>query len=83
MCFPRPGKKEFTQASLKPFGRGPVTLGVPIADLLPTTTLALDDLAVTRQQAKRLFDILLRSDDRAVLILMTQLLARFAEATNR
>ncbi len=56
-------------------------LGVAVADLLPTT--AADDLAVTRQQAKKLFDELLRRDDRAVLLLLTQLLARLAEATNR
>ena len=36
-----------------------LALGVPVADLLPTTP-ALDDLAVTRQQAKKLFDELLR-----------------------
>lgn len=56
-------------------------LGVAVAELLPTT--AADDLAVTRQQAKRLFDELLRKEDRAVLLLLTQLLARLAEATNR
>ena len=59
-----------------------VSLGVPIADLLPTTP-GPDELTVTRQQAKRLFDSLLRSEDRAVLLLLTQLLARLSEATNR
>ena len=59
-----------------------VVLGVPVADLLPTTPI-LDDLAVTRQQARSLFDLLLQSEDRAVLILLTQLLARLAESTNR
>ena len=59
-----------------------LSLGVPIADLLPTTP-APDELAVTRQQAKKLFDTLLRSEDRAVLSLLTQLLARLSEATNR
>jgi hypothetical protein len=53
-----------------------------MADLLPTTP-DLDDLAVTRQQAKKLFDELLETDDRAVLVLLTQLLARLSEATNR
>lgn len=59
-----------------------LALGVPVADLLPTTP-DLDDLAVTRRQAKKLFDELLESEDRAVLVLLTQLLARLAEATNR
>lgn len=57
-------------------------LGVAVADLLPTAPV-LDDLAVTRQQAKRLFDGLVQTDDRAVLVLLTQLLARLSEATNR
>jgi hypothetical protein len=55
---------------------------VPVAGLLPTTP-APDDLAVTRQQAKRLFDELLKTDDQAVLLLLTQLLARLSEAANR
>ena len=58
------------------------SLGVAVADLLPTTAVQ-DDLAVTRQQAKKLFDALLRTEDRAVLLLLTQLLARLVEATNR
>jgi hypothetical protein len=53
-----------------------------VAALLPTAPV-LDDLAVTRQQAKRLFNGLLQSDDRAVLVLLTPLLARLSEATNR
>ena len=57
-------------------------LGVPVADSLPTTPV-LDDLAVTRQQAKKLFEDLLRREDPAVLLLLTQLLARLSEATNR
>jgi transcriptional regulator with XRE-family HTH domain len=57
-------------------------LGVAVADLLPTAP-APDDLAAARQQARRLFDGLLRTEDRAVLLLLTQLLARLAEATNR
>ena len=56
-------------------------LGVALAELLPTKP-DLDDLAVTRRQAKKLFDELVESEDRAVLLL-TQLLARLAEATNR
>jgi transcriptional regulator with XRE-family HTH domain len=57
-------------------------LGTPLADLLPTTP-AVDDLAATRQQAKKLFDELVRSEDRAVLLLLTQVLARLADVTNR
>jgi hypothetical protein len=38
---------------------------------------------VTRREAKKLFDELLETDDRAVLVLLTQLLARLSEATNR
>jgi transcriptional regulator with XRE-family HTH domain len=59
-----------------------VALGVPVADLLPTTPVQ-DDLTVTREQARRLFEGLLQSEDRAVLFLLTQLLARLSEATNR
>lgn len=59
-----------------------LALGVPVADLLPTTP-APDELTVTRQQAKKLFDSLLQTEDRAVLLLLTQLLARLSEATNR
>ena len=58
-----------------------VALGVPVADLLPMAP-DIDDLAVTRRQAKKLFDELLQREDRAVLLLLTQLLARLAEATN-
>jgi hypothetical protein len=54
-----------------------VALDVPRAELLPTTP-AVEDLAVTRQQARKLLDGLLESDDWAVLML----LARLAEATN-
>jgi hypothetical protein len=57
-------------------------LGVAIVELLPTD-VDLDDLEVTRKQAKKLFDDLVRRDDRAVLLLLTQLLARLTEATNR
>jgi hypothetical protein len=55
---------------------------IPVADLLPTTA-DVDDLVVTRQRAKKLFDELLRKDDRAVLLVLTQVLARLAEATSR
>jgi transcriptional regulator with XRE-family HTH domain len=59
-----------------------LALGVPLAELLPTTPI-LDDLAVARQRAKKLFDDLLRTDDRAVLLVLTQVLVRLSEATNR
>jgi hypothetical protein len=42
-----------------------------------------EDLAVVRQQAQRLFNGLLESDDRAVLSLLTQFLARLSEATTK
>lgn len=58
-----------------------VALGVQIVDLLPMTP-GNDGLEVTRKQAKKLFDELLGRDDHAVLVLLTQLLARLAEATN-
>jgi transcriptional regulator with XRE-family HTH domain len=58
------------------------TLGVPVADLLPTAPV-VGDLAVTRQQAKKLFDGLVQTKDRAVLLLLTQVLAHLSEATNR
>jgi hypothetical protein len=51
------------------------------AGLLPTTPEP-DDLAVTRQQARKLFDGLLRSEGWAVLLL-TQLLARLSVAAGR
>jgi transcriptional regulator with XRE-family HTH domain len=40
-------------------------LGIPVPDLVATTP-APDALAVTRQQAGKLFDELLKSEDRAV-----------------
>jgi hypothetical protein len=42
-----------------------------------------DNVAADPRQAKHLFDSLLESDDRAVPLLLTQLLARLSEATNR
>jgi hypothetical protein len=55
-----------------------VALGVPVADLLPISPV-VDDLAATRKQGKKLFDELLESEDRAVLLVLTQVLARLAE----
>jgi transcriptional regulator with XRE-family HTH domain len=53
-------------------------LGVPVADLLPTTP-PREELFVLRERAQRLFDSLLQSEDRAVLLLVIQLLARLAQ----
>jgi transcriptional regulator with XRE-family HTH domain len=58
-------------------------LGVTISDLLPMPIPPMEDLAVMRQQAQRLFELLVKTQDRAVLSLLTQLLARLSEATNR
>src|SRR4051794_7326449 len=44
-------------------------LGVTISDLLPMPVTAPEDLEVLRRQAKKLFDSLLRGEDRAVLSL--------------
>jgi len=57
-------------------------LGVPVADLLPTSPVQ-DDLVVMRQQVKRMCDELVKSGDRAVLLVLTQVLARLADSTNR
>ena len=57
-------------------------LGVPVADLLPITP-PTHDLTVMRQRAKKVFDALIQTEDRAILLLLTQVLARLAEATNR
>jgi transcriptional regulator with XRE-family HTH domain len=59
-----------------------LALGVAVVELLPTEA-EVDELAIARQRAKKLFDELLRCDDRAVLLVLTQVLARLAEATNR
>jgi hypothetical protein len=48
-------------------------LGGPVADLLPKEPDP-DDLAVTRRQARKLFDELVGSKDRAMLVSLTQLL---------
>jgi transcriptional regulator with XRE-family HTH domain len=58
-------------------------LGVAIAELLPAEGQGQDDLAVLRQRARRMFDALVQKEDPAALVLLTQLLARLAEATNR
>jgi len=59
-----------------------LALGVPVAELLPTSSVQ-DDLTVMRQQVKKMCDELVKSGDRAVLLVLTQVLARLTEATNR
>jgi hypothetical protein len=44
---------------------------------------AREYIEVMREQAQRLFDELLQTQDRAALSLLTQMLARLSEATNR
>lgn len=53
-------------------------LGTPIADLLPTDPPP-DELAVLRDQARRLFDNVVATEDRDVLTLVNQFLARLVE----
>jgi transcriptional regulator with XRE-family HTH domain len=57
-------------------------LGVPPTDLLPAAGPA-DDLAVLRDQARRLFEALLPTDDRTTLVLLAMFLARLTETTAR
>jgi hypothetical protein len=64
---------------IDPVARLAHALGVPVADLLPTAP-DWDDLAVTRRKARELFDELVGSEDRAVLLLLTQAMARLSEA---
>lgn len=53
-------------------------LGTPLADLLPTDPPP-DDLAVLREQARRLFTGVVGTEDRDVLTLLNQFLARLSE----
>lgn len=53
-------------------------LGTPIADLLPTDPPP-DELAVLREQARRLFASVVATEDRDVLALVNQFLARLVE----
>jgi transcriptional regulator with XRE-family HTH domain len=57
-------------------------LGVPLVELLPTTPPP-DGLTAMRQRARELFGELVESKHEAELILLTQLLARLSEVTNR
>jgi transcriptional regulator with XRE-family HTH domain len=58
-------------------------LGVPAADLIPAPTTPPDDREVLREQARRLFDIVIPTDDRQSLVLLTLFLARLSETTPR
>ena len=55
-----------------------VALGTTVAELLPTDP-APDDLAVLRDHARRLFDGVVGTEDRDVLTLLNQFLARLSE----
>ncbi len=56
-------------------------LGTTVADLLPPVPHP-DDLEVLRQQAKRLFDAILQTEDRPTLSFLNQFLARLAETAH-
>lgn len=57
-------------------------IGTIPSDLLPSV-LPPDDLAVFRDQARKLFDGLMDTEDRQTLSLLTQFLARLSETTPR
>jgi HTH-type transcriptional regulator, repressor for puuD len=54
-------------------------LGTTVADLLPTTAPP-DDVAVLRRRARTLFDTLVQTDDRQLLGLLNQFLARLSNS---
>lgn len=56
-------------------------LGCPAGELLPSVETT-DSTAVLREQAKKLFDALVRKDDTTTLKLLTQLLAHLSEVTS-
>jgi len=57
-----------------------VALGTTIADLLPEADPP-DQAPVLRDQARKLFDAVIKSDDVVTLQLLAQFLARLAETT--
>lgn len=57
-------------------------LGTTASDLLPTTA-SPDTLAVLRDQARKLFESLLQTADREMLLLLCPMLARLAESAAR
>ncbi|MEJ7636429.1 MAG: hypothetical protein WKF75_00175 [Singulisphaera sp.] len=54
-------------------------LGTTVADLLPATA-SPDTLPILREQARALFDSLLRTADRETLLMLNPLLARLHES---
>ncbi len=56
-------------------------LGTSMAELLPSLGPA-EPAAVLREQARKLFDGLVKSEDEAVLSLLAQMLARLADAVS-
>jgi transcriptional regulator with XRE-family HTH domain len=59
-------------------------LGSPIGDLLPAAEKPEDDArAVATEQAKRLFESVLRSPDPSFVFLLVQILALLAEGVER
>jgi transcriptional regulator with XRE-family HTH domain len=55
-------------------------LGTTVANLLPTSAPPQDDVAVLRQRARKLFDALVQTDDRQLLGLLNQFLARLSDS---
>jgi transcriptional regulator with XRE-family HTH domain len=56
-------------------------LGATAADMLPAAETP-DPGAVLREQARRLFDALVQTEDQATLSLLTQILARLTQTTS-
>src|SRR5262245_14766888 len=85
---PSPAPRRFvareTAQRLRRFQQGPVevSLHAPQGDS-PSLVLAISRPLTLGCSTVRLFDSLLRMQDRAVLSLLTQPLARLPEATNR
>ncbi len=57
-----------------------VALGTTVAELLPATPLP-DDVGVFQDQARKLFESVVRTTDRATLSLLVQFLSRISETT--
>lgn len=57
-------------------------LRVPLVELLPMPTTA-EDLPSLRERARRLADSVVANGDRAIVVLLTQVLSRLSEAANR
>ncbi len=58
-------------------------LGIPIAELLPSEDSPDVSRAVAVEQAKRLFESVLQSQDSSFIFLLAQILALLAEAVER